>query len=168
MQVQLYINNGQDLVHQLQTVVDTSHGASNISRHLPRQEPVEGHIRLYLATGSVQKGSCKHVHALHICAWFCSAGIRVALRRQGKGSSSVLSSRGGRGSMRSRGAGAIAIQIRQGLPTARRALLLLGIMQLPSHSVEQTDEAGLADPAAEQGICGESSKCIVADLGIRG
>jgi hypothetical protein len=41
-------------------------------------------------------------------------------------------------------------------------------MELPGYGVEESDEAGLADAAAEERIGGESSEGVVADLGVGG
>jgi hypothetical protein len=49
-----------------------------------------------------------------------------------------------------------------------RPLLLLCVVQLPGHGVEEPDQAGLADAPAEERVGGQRAEGVVADLGIGG
>lgn len=51
-------------------------------------------------------------------------------------------------------------------PTGILSLLLLGIVQLPSGGIQQPNKAGLTDAPPEERVGGESSECVIADLGV--
>jgi hypothetical protein len=41
-------------------------------------------------------------------------------------------------------------------------------MQPPRHRIEEPDQTGLADPPAEEGVGGQRTEGVVADLGVGG
>ena len=51
---------------------------------------------------------------------------------------------------------------------ATLALLFADVVELPRNGVEQSDQAGLADTATEEGICCEGAESVVSDLGVGG
>lgn len=146
--------------------MDTIHCSSNVSGAFFGKERVKGREGFDFASSSIQERSSQHVHALHVGSRFRRSSIGV-FRRERKGAGTVLCS--GRRSVRLRDVATRAadtIGRDERLSAARRATLLLRIVELPRDGVQKTDQARFANAAAEEGVGGQSSKGVVSDLGI--
>lgn len=70
IQAELRVDNGEDLVHQCEPLVDAVHRTPHIARTLVRNESVEGDECFGLAARGVEEGCSEDIHALNISAWF--------------------------------------------------------------------------------------------------
>ena len=146
--VAAYADEGEAAVHAV-------HGAADVAGALPCQERVEGDEGLGLAPRGVEEGSGEDVHALDVGARGAVGGLLRGVAGQ---------ARAGHGGPARRHRELLLLL----LLLLLRGLVVPGVVQLPGDGVEQPDQAGLADPSAEEGVGGEGSERVVADLGVGG
>jgi hypothetical protein len=166
VQRQLRVHDGQHLVHEREALVHAVHGAAHVARALVRDEAVERHERLGLAARGVQERRREHVHALHVGARVAGAGAAAGVGALGRERERARAG-AGRGGLQlgaAVGVGGVREPGGGGVVGAR----VPGVVQLPGDGVEEADQAGLADAAAEEGVGGEGAEGVVADLGVGG
>lgn len=151
----LGVDDGEDPVDEGEAAVHAVHGAADVAGALPCQERVEGDEGLGLAPRGVEEGSGEDVHALDVGARGAVGGLLRGVAGQ---------ARAGHGGPARRHRELLLLL----LLLLLRGLVVPGVVQLPGDGVEQPDQAGLADPSAEEGVGGEGSERVVADLGVGG
>ena len=158
---QLGVYDGEDLVDQGQTSVNTIHGASHVARALYCDKAIECSECLGLAASGIQERSSHDVHALDIADM---GSTITSLRALGASYGSAVS-RGGRCDLVRLAIDTLRYrQGRRGHPAIDTSLV--SIVQLPGDGIENTGETVFGDATAKQRVCGQGAEGIVADLGI--
>ena len=159
---QFRVQDGKALVHELEPVVHTVHGATDVARALARDEAVEGDKGFGFGARGVEEGRAEDVHALDVDARGGAAGFGPFGVCRGGGVVRVLD---GWGSVLELGASELVGGIGEGLAVGEERGRFC-VVEFPGYGVEEADEGCFADAPFEERVCGEGAEGVVADFGI--
>lgn len=119
-----------------------------------------------LTPRSIQERSSQHIHTLDICARLTGPHIRALSRQRQRSRPGLHSRRRILQLWTPMRIGRMRNPILTRRPLQALCPFFFRIVQFPSYGVQEADERGFADTPAEEGVCGERAKGVVADFGV--